>query len=287
MQTRKRHSAEFTPLRTLLASARGRALPLPPRLLRLYGTFRLPNPRPGFAHVFSNFVSTLDGVVSLQVKGHSGGGDISGFSAQDRMVMGLLRAVADTVIVGSGTLAADPGHVWIPAAICPELEGDYARLEAAIAKRSAALNVIVSAMGSVDLRLPVFASGKTPVVIITTARGAKQLLKRRVPDSVQIRAIRGQAANISAAHILDEIHRVVAAKRILVEGGPRLLGQFYEEHLLDEQFLSLAPQLSGRQIGDARLSLVMGKTFAPRHPHWGQLTDARLGRRLLFLRYRF
>jgi riboflavin biosynthesis pyrimidine reductase len=271
----------------LVESTRGRALPLPPRLLRLYGTFRLPASRAGFPYVFSNFVSTLDGVVSLRVKGHSGGGDISGFSAQDRMVMGLLRAAADTVIVGSGTLAADPEHVWIPAAICPELKGDYARLEAAMGKRSAALNVIVSAMGSVDLRLPVFASGRTPVIIVTTTRGAKRLLKRRVPDSVQIRAIRRQAANISAAHILDEIHRVVPAKRILVEGGPRLLGQFYEEHLLDEQFLSLAPQLSGRQIGDARLSLVMGKTFAPRHPVWGQLTDARLGLRLLFLRYRF
>ena len=287
MQRLKRHSTQFAPLRTLVDSAGGRALPLPPRLLRLYGTFRLPAPRSGFPHVFSNFVSTLDGVVSFQVKGHSGGGDISGFSAQDRMVMGLLRAVADTVIVGSGTLAADPEHVWIPAAICPELKADYDRLEAAMGKHSAALNVIVSAMGSVDLRLPVFAAGKTPVIIITTARGAKQLLKRRIPDSVQIRTSRRRAANISAAHILDEVHQVVPAKRILVEGGPRLLGQFYGERLLDEQFLSLAPQLSGRQIGDARLSLVMGRTFAPGHPVWGQLTDARLGLRLLFLRYRF
>jgi riboflavin biosynthesis pyrimidine reductase len=286
VQTLKRHSAQFTPLRTLLESTGGRAAPVPPRLARLYGTFRMPAPRAGFPHVFSNFVSTLDGVVSLQVKGHSGGGDISGFSAQDRMVMGLLRAVADTVIVGSGTLAADPEHVWIPAAICPELKNDYARLEAAMGKRCAALNVIVSAMGSVDLRLPVFASGKAPAIIITTPRGAKQLLKRRVPDSVQIRAVR-QVGSISAAHILEEVHRVVPAKRILVEGGPRLLGQFYGERLLDEQFLSLAPQLSGRQMGDGRLSLVMGKTFAPGHPLWGRLTDARLGSRLLFLRYRF
>jgi riboflavin biosynthesis pyrimidine reductase len=246
----------------------------------------LPTPRSG-VHVFSNFVSTLDGVVSLQVKGHSSGGDISGFSAQDRMVMGLLRAAADTVIVGSGTLAADPEHVWIPAAICPELKDEYARLEAAMGKCSAALNVIVSASGSIDLRMPVFASRKAPVLIITTPGGAKHLRKRTVPDSVQIRAIRRQTAKIPAARILDEIHRVAPAKRILVEGGPRLLGQFYEEHLLDEQFLSLAPQLAGRQSGDARLSLVVGRTFAPRNPLWGHLVDARLGSRLLFLRYRF
>ena len=64
----------------------------------------LPRSRP---FVFSNFVTTLDGVVSLHAKGHSAGADISGFNAQDRMVMGLLRAIADVVIVGSGTLDAD------------------------------------------------------------------------------------------------------------------------------------------------------------------------------------
>src|SRR5258707_7190685 len=118
MANSKRRSPRFAPLRTLVDAGAGPALPLPPKLSRLYGTFRLPIPRSGF-HVFSNFVSTLDGVVSLQVKGHSGGGDISGFSAQDRMVMGLLRAVADPVIGGSGTPAAHPQQVWTPPAICP------------------------------------------------------------------------------------------------------------------------------------------------------------------------
>lgn len=264
----------------------GPALPLPPKLLRLYGSFRLPKPRAGF-HVFGNFVSTLDGVVSLQVKGHSGGGDISGFSAQDRMVMGLLRAVADAVIVGSGTLAADPQHVWTPAAICPELADEYRRLEDAMAKPHPALNVIVSGGGTVDLRLPVFASGNVPAMIITTARGAKQLLKRKVPDSVQIHTIRRRAGEIPAADVLHEVGRMISGKRVLVEGGPRLLAMFYKERLVNEQFLSLAPQLSGREMGDARMGLVMGKTFAPRDPLWGRLIDVRLGSRLLFLRYSF
>src|ERR1700727_3893300 len=131
MLTHKRRSRHFAALRTLIETTRGRSLPLPPNLSRLYGAFRLPTPRLGL-HVFSNFVSTLDGVVSLQVKGHSGGGDISGFSTQDRMVMGLLRAVADVVIVGSGTLDADPRHVWTPEAICPELASDYRRLRKAL-----------------------------------------------------------------------------------------------------------------------------------------------------------
>jgi riboflavin biosynthesis pyrimidine reductase len=286
MPMNKRRSPQIAALRTLVETTRGRPLPLPPKLSRLYGAFRLPVPRSGL-HVFSNFVSTLDGVVSLQVKGHSGGGDISGFSAQDRMVMGLLRAAADAVIVGSGTLAADPEHLWTPQAICPELGEDYRRLSDAMTRPRAALNVIVSAEGRVNLRLPVFASGKVAAMIITTRRGAKQLRKQRVPDSVQIHATRRPSGEIPAAAILRAVDRAIAGKQVLVEGGPRLLATFYKERLIDEQFLSLAPQLSGREIGDARLGLVMGKTFAPRDPRWGRLADAREGSRLLFLRYSF
>jgi riboflavin biosynthesis pyrimidine reductase len=286
MLSNKRRSAPFAALGTLLEATHGRGLPLPPTLSRLYGAFRLPVPRSGLL-VFSNFVSTLDGVVSLQVKGHSGGGDISGFSGQDRMVMGLLRAAADAVIVGSGTLAADPKHLWTPQAICPELGDDYRRMADAMAKPRAALNVIVSAGGSVNLRLPVFASGKVAAMIITTMRGAKRLRRQRVPDAVDIHAIGRRSGDISAAEILRAVGRAIRGKRVLVEGGPRLLATFYKERLIDEQFLSLAPQLAGREIGDARMGLVMGKTFAPRDPLWGRLTDARQGSRLLFLRYSF
>ncbi len=78
-----------------------------------------------------------------------------------------------------------------------------------------------------------------------------------------------------------------SGKLILVEGGPRLLGDFYAERLLDEQFLTLAPQIAGREAGDGRLSLVMGKTFAPRDARWGTLVDVRRGNSHLFLRYSF
>jgi riboflavin biosynthesis pyrimidine reductase len=114
------------------------------------------------------------------------------------------------------------------------------------------------------------------------------LRRQSVPESVQIHAIRGGAARaIPARAILDEVCRMTPAKRILVEGGPRLLGDFYAERLVDEQFLTLAPQIAGRDPGDRRLSLVMGKAFAPSNPKWGTLTDVRRGGRHLFLRYSF
>jgi riboflavin biosynthesis pyrimidine reductase len=232
-------------------------------------------------------VTTLDGVVSLQVKGHSAGGDISGFSAQDRMVMGLLRAVADVVIVGSGTLLADPRTVWTPEAIYPDLAGDYQRLRSAMGKPGPAWNVVVSASGNIDPRSPVFASGRVPSLVVTTPAGARRLRGRKLPDSVEIRAAGRSGGEIGPKAILDEVTRLSSGKRFLVEGGPRLLGSFYQEHLVDEQFLTLAPQIAGRDVDDGRLSLVMDRIFAPRNPRWGALIDVRRGGSHLFLRYSF
>jgi riboflavin biosynthesis pyrimidine reductase len=278
--------AALTSLQTLFEAKRGKMLPLPPKLAHLYGCLRMPLPR-SHTHVFSNFVTTLDGVVSFNTKGHASGGDISGFSAQDRMVMGLLRAVADVVIIGSGTLGVDCRHVWTAEAIFPALADDYRQLRKTLGKRSAPLNVVVSGSGGIDLSLPVFVSGKVQALVVTTTAGAKRLLKQTVPDSVDIRAVRQSASAISASAILDEVSLVSPGKLILVEGGPRLLGYFYAERLLDEQFLTLAPQIAGRGIGDRQLSLVMGKAFAPRDPLWGKLIDLRRGGSHLFLRYSF
>ena len=290
----------LAPLETLYETKRGTVLPLPPRLARLYGRLRMPlgRVRP---HLISNFVTTLDGVVSLNVKGHASGADISGWSAQDRMVMGLLRAVADVVIVGAGTLSVDRHHVWTAENIFPGLADEYRRLRAALGKRGPPLHAIVSGSGRIDLGLRVFASGEVPALIVTTAAGAKQLRRQRAPDSVEIRAVRrstsatrrsvsatrGGAGSIRARSILDEVSRASAGRLILVEGGPRLLGDFYAEHLLGEQFLTLAPQIAGRDVDDQRLSLVMRRTFAPRSPLWGTLIDLRRGGSHLFLRYSF
>jgi riboflavin biosynthesis pyrimidine reductase len=285
--TRNMHDqSHLSPLETLFETKHGRALRLTPNLTRLYGNLRMPQTH-SRQHVFSNFVSTLDGVVSLQVRGHEGGADISGFSFQDRMVMGLLRAIADVVIVGTGTLEADPQHVWTPDDICPDLIDDYRTLRIALRKPAVPLNVIVSGSGQIDLRLPVFTCGRVQTLVITTTAGAERLLKRKTPRGLEIRVIPRCRGNIPPSSILDAVGRMNAGKRILIEGGPRLLGEFYARRLLHEQFLTLAPQIAGREYGDGRLGLVMGQAFPPGSARWGALTDVRRGASHLFLRYTF
>ena len=109
-------------------------------------------------------------------------------------------------------------------------------------------------------------------MIVTTTRGARRLRTQRVPRSVQIRAPgRGQA--IPPHAILRAVGR--ASGLILLEGGPRLFGDFFAQRILDEQFLTLAPQFSGRDTPSARPGLATGRTFAPRDPRWGPLVDLR------------
>jgi len=276
----------IAPLRTLHASRLGTPLPLPPNLERLFGQLRFErsHSRP---LVFSNMVTTLDGITSLQVKGHDAGGDISGFNAQDRMVMGLLRAIADVVIVGSGSLESDPSRMWTPDSICPELANDYRKLRATLYPGTTTLHVVASSSGRLDLSSPVFNSSHAPLLILTTQAGARRLRARDIPIGIEVRVVRRGSEGLAADKMLETVCDAVSPTRILVEGGPRLLGSFYAARLLAEQFLTLSPQVAGRRTGDKRISLTMGRQFAPKDPLWGALKDVRMGKSHLFLRYSF
>ena len=273
----------LAPLETLYEVDQGNALPLPPELASVYGRLAFP-PHPGRPYVIGNFVTSLDGVTSLQVPGQAGGGPISGFNPHDHLVMGLLRAAADAVIVGAGTLRAVPHHVWTPAYVCPALADAYQRLRAILGKAGPPLNVIVTARGDIDPGLRVFQSGEVPVLLVTTPAGARHLRGLGLPPSVQV--MEGENTDkLSAQSILSVVARVRPSDLILVEGGPHLLGDFFGEQCLDEQFLTLAPQVAGRNGSPARPGLVAGKRFATEHPLWGTLVGVKRGGSHLFLRY--
>ena len=63
------------------------------------------------------------------------------------------------------------------------------------------------------------------------------------------------------------------------------MGDFFAEQCLDELFLTLAPQIAGRDVHSERPGLVMGRLFAPEHPLWGTLIGVKRGGSHLFLRY--
>jgi len=276
----------LTPLDSLFELERGNVLPLPPELVTRYGPLHLSS-HPDRPTILSNFVTTLDGVVALNEPGHtSGGGDISGFNQHDRMVMGLLRAISDAVIVGAGTLRSVPRHLWTAEYIYPPFAGSYQQLRTSLGKSEPPLNVIVSARGEVDLQLPVFQSGEVPVLLITTTHGAGHLRAERLPPSMQVRVLQSMGS-LNTRAILQTVRDIRRCDVILVEGGPQLMGDFFAEQALDELFLTLAPQIAGRDGQVERPGLVMGKRFAPAHPLWGTLISVKRSDSHLFLRYAY
>jgi riboflavin biosynthesis pyrimidine reductase len=276
----------ITALEKLYDSDLSGSLPLPSELNRFYGNLSFPS-HPGRPYIISNFVSTVDGIVSLDAPGKAVGDVISGSNEHDSIAMGLLRAVADVVIIGAGTLRASPHHIWTPAYIYPLYADAYKELRDRIGKKPTPLNVIVTARGNIDLSLPLFQSGKVPVLILTTAESEQRIRKMDIPKSVQI--IAGKDSGSLTVHaILDAILSInPSCEIILIEGGPHLMGEFFAERRLDELFLTLSPQIAGRESSIERLGIVAEKIFAPEHPLWGSLVSVKRGGSHLFLRYGF
>jgi riboflavin biosynthesis pyrimidine reductase len=290
---RRRPRGALNDLATLLDNSSGEDVPLPEALLRGYGALRFPAvvERP---YVLANFVTTLDGVVSWNLPGRSGGAEISGFSAEDAAVMGLLRAVSDAVVVGAATLRVIPNHLWVPEHIWPPLKDAYQALRERLGKTRPPLAVMVTGSGEVDLSRRVFTSGEEPALVVTTPLGAERLAAQGVPAGVAVAALPPRSdGKLSARDIALAVGEALGggAQRMLVEGGPVLLGAFFQEQALDELFLTVAPQVAGRDaaLGEAgwRPALVEGATLAPDAPAWGTLVSVKQHANHLFLRYQF
>lgn len=277
------------PINTLLDWSRAQDKPvLPEELTILYGgDLRFPalDCKP---YVIGNFVSTIDGVVSFEIPGQSGGGDISGFNEADRFIMGLLRASVDAVIVGAGTLReVAPGHLWLAEYVYPEASERYAQYrQGKLDKLVPPLNVIVSGSGAVDLQRAVFHTSAVKTLIITSPRGAELLAKNGMAlTSAEVRAIEGEEGKIAPASILKLLRDEFGVKILLHEGGPALFGAFLAHGCVDELFLTVAPQFAGRDAKRRRPGIVAGAEFLPQTAPWLKLLSVKQSASHLYLRY--
>jgi riboflavin biosynthesis pyrimidine reductase len=239
-------------------------------------------------YVFANLVETIDGVVSYNAPGQMGGGMISGGLEQDMMLMGILRAEADAVIFGSSSLHQDTGHVRIPSFIYPPFANEYAALRRQLnCSERLPLSVVMTASGKVDLNEPTFHTPDLRVVIATTQQGYEQLVQQALPPSTRVHIIEGSTLqnSVSPSGTLAMLAREYGAHCVLYEGGPTLLGSFLAEHVINELFLTLAPQMAGQQQAHQRLSLVEGHAFEPHEAPWGTLLSVKRAGSHLFLRY--
>ena len=176
----------------------------------------------------ANMVSSADGAGFLESR-------TAGLSSPtDIRLFGLLRALADVVLVGAGTARTE--------------QYKPARRRAALASLRASRTAtppiaLVSRSLELDLETPLFAGAppdaRTIVITCTASPAERRAAVARVADL------------IVAGDLLVDLGEGVAALRdrglgrVICEGGPHLLGEVAAAGLLDELCLTISPLLAG------------------------------------------
>jgi riboflavin biosynthesis pyrimidine reductase len=262
---------------------------LPPALAAAYdGGLVVPDAQPGERpYVLVNFIESLDGVISYTQPGERYQGTVGGKSDTDHMVMGILRARADAVIFGAGSLREDKGHIHTPAFISPPQAEAYAAMRRALGKgETQPLSVVMSASGQINLDERTFHAPDVRVIVVTTAAGHERLRGEALPAGVEVRAVASTADGmVDVLAMLRLLADDYGVRMALNEGGPLVLASFLAAGVVDELFLTLAPQLVGRTIATPRRSLVEGVAFSPADAPNAQIFSVKQAGNHLFLRY--
>ncbi len=262
---------------------------LPPGLRELYdGDLRFRQSPAGRPFVIANFVSTLDGVVSYEIKGQAGGSTVSGSDPADGFIMGLLRASADAIIVGARTVQdASPEGLWIPEYTYPDAKLLFREYRVNVLhKPKYPLLVVVSGSGRLELERAIFRAPGVHTAVITTSAGSDVLARAgatKLP-SLQVHVLDAKAGAMAPMAMLQLLYTQLGVRMLLHEGGPTLFGQFMSAQVVDELFLTLSPQIAGRK--DAiRPGLVQGMEFMPDCAPGFQLLSVKQRAEHLYLRY--
>jgi len=246
---------------------------LPAPLAHLYGG-GLDLPR---SVVFANFVSSIDGIAALHERPASSS-LISGRDEGDRFVMGLLRAAADVVLIGAGTLRDHHGP-WTAAAAFPDCADAFEAFRALETRTPAPRLAVVSASGDLDEARPALEGA----LVLTTARG-KAAIPERVSAIAEVEVL-GDGGGLGGGDVILSL-REHGFERILTEGGPRLMAELFRAGVVDELFLSVSPVLAGGgELGAEHATIAPEVAFLPDEPVPGVLRSARRRGSFLFLRY--
>jgi riboflavin biosynthesis pyrimidine reductase len=182
--------------------------------------------------VRANMIVSVDGAAALN--GRSGG--LSGDA--DRLVFSVLRSLADVILVGAGTARAEKyrlahrGQIWTTLR-----EGRPPAPPIAVITRGLDLDF--------DGPLLAGSAGQARTILLTTQAAPAA---RREAAAARADVILAGRDSVTPAAAVDAL----AARghgKILVEGGPNLLGQITEAGLLDELCMTFSPVLEGGRAG--------------------------------------
>jgi riboflavin biosynthesis pyrimidine reductase len=177
----------------------------------------------------ANMVTSLDGAA------HHGGRSQPLSSPADMRIFGVLRGLADVVVVGAETVRQEG---YRPAR---RREAFAARREAA-GQGPAPTIAVVSAGLDLDFSLPLFTEPLVPTLLLTGARAPADRVREARAAGVEL-VFAGESALVDPTLVPGALAER-GLTRQLTEGGPTLLGRLTAAGVLDELCLAVAPRVA-------------------------------------------
>jgi len=185
--------------------------------------------------VVTNFATTADGRATIDGRSGAIGDD------GDMEVFRRLRTQVDALLIGTRTLGIER---YGRAVRRPQLR--EARIALGLAPEP--LVATVTRSGELPLEIPLFQEPEANVVVFAPS-GTPE------PDCPAcVTMVRLDPAELTLTTALRHLRAERHIRSLLCEGGPTLMGALLHEQLVDELFLTLAPQLAGGGTGPTMTS---------------------------------
>ena len=179
-----------------------------------------------------NFVASVDGAATLRGRSGALGG------ATDRMLMQILRAMADVILVGAATVRAEGyggTRVDGPDAEWRTSHGLPAQPRLAVLSRSL----------EISPQHPFFAEAVVRPLVVTCADAPAS--RREELEAVADVIVAGEAS-VDLTMMRDALAEA-GLRQVLCEGGPHVFGALRDAGLVDEVCVTVAPRMVGGSAG--------------------------------------
>lgn len=179
--------------------------------------------------VIAKWAMTLDGKLATR------SGDSQWISSEaSRSIVHQLRGRIDAIVVGSGTARADNPLLTARPASRDEV-------------KRVATRVVVDSAAALSLESRLATTAKdVPVLVASSSHAPQGACDALGEAGIEVVRCRGESHSERVLSLLDELGRR-GQTNVMVEGGSRLLGTFFELRAVDEVHVFVAPKIVGGQ----------------------------------------
>jgi 2,5-diamino-6-(ribosylamino)-4(3H)-pyrimidinone 5'-phosphate reductase len=217
--------------------------------------------------VYINMAMTADGKIT------SAFGEYPRFtSAFDRTNMDRLRAMADALLVGAGTIRADNPVLRVR-------DEGMQRHRRELGKPDGLMKVLVTASAEIDTSLRFFTDDDGGRLVVATVDNASPARLQLLEGKAEIWKVGRD--RVDMARLLNDLHEE-GVEKLLAEGGGETNWRLIRDDLVDEIYLTVAPSLLG---GSGAPTIVEGEGFYMRQQRTLRLLEVQREGDELYCRY--